>query len=62
MNKPIYPPLTPDEARRVLLEDAPEAGVEEGHVKADEALCGLLIHLGYEDIVSIWDKLPKWYA
>jgi len=32
------------------------------HVEADDVLCGLLRHLGYEDVTRIYEKIDKWYA
>ncbi|MGU3399240.1 hypothetical protein ACLBWS_05775 [Brucellaceae bacterium D45D] len=32
------------------------------HVHADDVLCDLLKQLGYEEIVSEFDKVDKWYA
>ena len=36
--------------------------IEMDHEKADEVLCDLLKELGYSDIVSLWNRIPKWYA
>lgn len=55
-------PLTPDQVRERLLQIAQDYDQEEGHIQADDAICGLLLHLGYEDIVENYCKLPKWYA
>ena len=35
---------------------------EIGHEMADRILCELLCKLGYEDIVSDWNKVGKWYG
>ena len=35
---------------------------ESAHIEADEALCGLLIELGYQDVVEEYNKVRKWYA
>ena len=35
---------------------------ESQHIHADEALCDLLILLGYGDIVRYYIKIPKWYS
>lgn len=32
------------------------------HIVADNLLCQMLIELGYEDIVSEYNKVNKWYA
>lgn len=53
--------LTPEQARE-RIKAAAEHGVEDGHIEADDALCGLLVHLGYTDIVEQYLKIPKWYA
>ena len=35
---------------------------EAAHNDADNALCVLLISLGYEDVVTEYNKVEKWYA
>lgn len=32
------------------------------HSMADDLLCELLLELGYEEIVSVYEDLEKWYA
>lgn len=54
-------PLTPEQALE-RIKAAAEHGVEDGHVEADDALCGLLVHLGFTDIVEKYLEIPKWYA
>lgn len=54
--------LTPEQALERINNAAACHGVEEGHVEADDALCGLLVHLGFTDIVEKYLKIPKWYA
>ena len=54
-------PLMPEQALE-LIKAAADHGVESGHEEADEALCGLLVHLGFTDIVEKYLKIPKWYA
>jgi len=45
------------------LSTAKHCGDEEiGHLNADEALCELLIKLGYEEVVDEFRAVPKWYA
>ena len=36
--------------------------IEAAHSYADEILCDLLTDLGYQCVVSEWEKVPKWYA
>jgi len=54
-------PLTPEQALE-RIKAAADLGVEDGHVEADDALCGLLVHLGFTDIVEKYLEIPKWYA
>lgn len=54
-------PLKPDQALE-RIKAAADHGVEAGHVEADDALCGLLVHLGFTDIVEKYLQIPKWYA
>jgi hypothetical protein len=35
---------------------------EEAHIAADDLLCELLRHLGYERLIDAYDKVGKWYA
>lgn len=35
---------------------------EGNHIYADGILCDILCLLGYDDIVSAYNKIPKWYA
>lgn len=36
--------------------------VEIAHSKADNVLCELLMELGYEDIITAYKDVPKWYS
>lgn len=55
-----------EEAAREAIEAirlAQENGdIEAAHSDADDALCGLLRSLGYEDVVREWNRVEKWYA
>ena len=35
---------------------------EGNHSLADELLCGLLIELGFDEVVELYNALEKWYA
>ena len=35
---------------------------EDAHIKADNILCNLLKELGFEKLVELYRKVPKWYA
>jgi len=35
---------------------------EEAHSDADRVLCDLLNALGFGDVVTQWEAVPKWYA
>jgi hypothetical protein len=35
---------------------------ERNHVEEDELLCDLLIKLGYEELIVLYNKINKWYA
>lgn len=45
-----------------LRELADYADTEVAHSEADKILCDILIELGYEETVHLWDKIEKWYA
>ena len=36
--------------------------VEEAHKKADDILCEALRQLGYNELVSLYKKIDKWYS
>lgn len=35
---------------------------EVAHIRADDVLVALLSELGFDDVVSEYDKIEKWYA
>ena len=35
---------------------------ERAHGEADDVLCALLVSLGYNEVVTIYKLVPKWYA
>lgn len=35
---------------------------EDGHIEADELLCELLIRLGFEEVIDIYNQMDKWYS
>ena len=38
-------------------------GGETGHMEADQSLCKLLVALGFQDVVDLYNAIsPKWYA
>lgn len=47
-------------ARANKLSD--EQDEEQAHIEADDALCQLLIDLGYTDVIAEYDKVKKWYS
>lgn len=58
---------TRETAERVLLElrelnHGGPGDPELEHSRADELLCEMLTTLGYEQIVSAWHEVDKWYA
>ena len=36
--------------------------VEVRHVREDDLLCDLLIELGFEDLVELYESSTKWYS
>lgn len=56
--------MTADEAKAKLQDILDNNGgdIEVAHLKADDIITDLLRSLGYEDIVALWSKVPKWYA
>ena len=51
-----------EKAIRFLKIEQSADDVEEGHIEADKVLCELLKALGYEDVVTEWNKVLKWYV
>ncbi|MDA5496923.1 hypothetical protein [Yersinia aleksiciae] len=45
-----------------LKADQDSGDPESAHSNADDALCDLLINLGYSDVVAEYNKVEKWYA
>lgn len=58
--------MTPEAARNSLIDlisqQNYEHDTERHHEDADEILCKLLSHLGYDDIVNLYCQIDKWYA
>jgi len=52
--------MTPKKCMETLIEV--DEDVEDSHKKADDALCDLLIYLGYEEVVEQYLLIGKWYA
>ena len=44
------------------LENNPDYDEEDAHIDADEVLCELLREIGFDDIVRMYNRIPKWYA
>lgn len=55
-------PLTPEQALERIKAAANDEDQEQGHIDADDALCCLLVHLGFTYIVEKYLEIPKWYA
>ena len=50
-------------ARLIELQTIPGASdPEAAHSEADKVLCQLLRDIGYDDVVTEWEKINKWYA
>ena len=49
-------------AKKLLKEYQENDDTEVAHYHADHVLCQLLQDLGYEDVVSEYDRIGKWYA
>lgn len=56
--------MTADDALARMREIAAEAGgdVEGDHSDADAVLCSLLRTLGHDDLVDVYESIPKWFA
>lgn len=54
--------MTKEEALAELAEIRKDTDTEVAHFNADSVLCQLLISLGYEDVVTAYHDIGKWYA
>jgi len=54
--------MTKEEAIKELKTFQGYYDVEPAHSEADDVLCGLLISLGYDDVVEEYNKVSKRYG
>jgi hypothetical protein len=54
--------MTREEAITMLKGEQTNTDTENAHGSADDVLCALLVTLGYEDVVTEYHKVEKWYA
>ena len=54
--------MTKEKAIDVLRMLQQSHDTEMAHIDADDILCQLLETLGYEDVVSEYQKVNKWFA
>lgn len=45
-----------------VAQEVSMADPEAGHAIADDILCGLLVKLGFAEVVDEWQKVDKWYG
>lgn len=46
----------------ILKKSQSNLDIEMAHSDAGDALCDLLVHLGFTDVVEEWKRVDKWYA
>lgn len=54
--------FTREEAMQKLREQINNYDIQVAHYEADWVLCKLLVALGYEDVVRLYQQVDKWYA
>jgi len=54
--------MTREEAIAKLKEAQHGGDTEDDHYQADLIICALLSALGYDDVVTEYHKVDKWYA
>ena len=54
--------MTPQEFALRMREIAANDDIEEGHATADALLCRVLRELGFQDGISTYEAMPKWFA
>lgn len=50
------------EAAELMQRHVENADTEAAHTNAVRLLCALLVSLGYNETVTAWHSVPKWYA
>lgn len=55
-------PMTPIIFAKKMRDCWKSCSIAEGHLKADELMCKLLVDLGYKEGVIIFEKEDKYYA
>ncbi len=53
---------TDAEAAALMQEHRANIDTEDAHQRADSLLCALLVSLGYNETVTAWHAVNKWYA
>jgi len=48
--------------KKEMEECVDNGDTEAAHSDADDILCRLLHHLGYDEILDLYDEVNKWYA
>lgn len=54
--------MTKEKAIDILQMIQKSHDIEIAHIDADDILCQFLESLGYEDVVSEYQKIDKWFA
>lgn len=54
--------MTPGTFAQRIQEEFNEGGTDDGHANADAIMCELLMALGYEEGVMIFNAHDKWYS
>ena len=55
--------IGPDDAvRRLQAIIAVDEDIDRSHEEADELLCQILKQYGYQDLVHLFEEMPKWYS
>lgn len=51
-----------EDIKNRLIKEVDNEDAESAHESADNILCELLIKLGHESIVEIYQQVEKWYS
>lgn len=54
--------MTPKEFTFEMQRISKDLDLEGAHREADDLMCRLLVSLGYEEGIEIFQKMEKWYA
>lgn len=62
LKKEVLEKYAINELERLHEEAKGKAFEEYAHEDADACLCNLLVSLGFDKVVEVYNNIPKWYS